>query len=268
MLYSGLEPDTTLGEIGLSAFNSTYQDPMYVGYMYGTSGSLESNQTNTNDSTIKKFIDNWYEKNLLTNYDKYISKTAIYCNDRILGTKPYSISSGFTYGVYMRLNNNTPTYICGGTGTEASNDNTGGSAEPMAMSLSLNADMFSSNITEIGGNGQLKYPIALMTADEVAFAGGLDGSSSSSSYIWYYKNSQGESITGSTWWWTLSPAAWDTNVASAWYVNGERMGRLNSNNVQLTHAVRPVLSLSSCVTIKSGNGTPESPYEIDESSCN
>ena len=267
MLYSGLEPDTTLGEIGLSAFNSTYQDPMYVGYMYGTSGSLESNQTNTNDSTIKKFIDNWYEKNLLTNYDKYISKTAIYCNDRILGTKPYSISSGFTYGVYMRLYNNTPTYICGGTGTEASNDNAGGSAEPMALSLSLNPDMFSASITEIGGNGQLKYPIALMTADEVVFAGGLDVSSSSSSYIWYYTNSQGESITGSTWWWTLSPAAWDTNVASVWHVNGERMGRLNSKNVQNAYAVRPVVSLASCVGIKSGDGTPSYPYVIDESSC-
>lgn len=34
-------------------------------------------------------------------------------------------------------------------------------------------------------------------------------------------------------------------------------------------AVRPALSLDSYVKIKSGNGTPESPYEIDyDNSCN
>ena len=59
LLYSGTSPYTTTGYIGKSDFNNLYnEDPMYVGYMYGTSGSLDSNRTNTNDSTIKTFIDN------------------------------------------------------------------------------------------------------------------------------------------------------------------------------------------------------------------
>ena len=54
---------------------------MYAGYMYGTSGSLDNNRTNKNNSTIKTYIDNWYSNNL-SSYTKYISTEAVYCNDR------------------------------------------------------------------------------------------------------------------------------------------------------------------------------------------
>ena len=37
-------------------------------------------------------------------------------------------------------------------------------------------------------------------------------------------------------------------------------------NISIT--VRPVISISKCVKVKSGIGTPDSPYEIDENSCN
>ena len=63
------------------SFNTEGNDPMYVGYKYGTTGSLENNRLNTNDSTIKTYVDNWY-KNNLTAYTKYISTEAVYCNDR------------------------------------------------------------------------------------------------------------------------------------------------------------------------------------------
>ena len=33
-------------------------------------------------------------------------------------------------------------------------------------------------------------------------------------------------------------------------------------------SIRPVISISECAKVKSGIGTPESPYEIDENSCN
>ena len=57
LLYSGTSPDTTKGTIGRSKFNTTKNDPMYFGYMYGTSGSLANNRTNTNNSIIKGVID-------------------------------------------------------------------------------------------------------------------------------------------------------------------------------------------------------------------
>ena len=33
-------------------------------------------------------------------------------------------------------------------------------------------------------------------------------------------------------------------------------------------SIRPVISISKCAKVKSGIRTPESPYEIDENSCN
>ncbi len=259
LLYAGTSHDTTTGYIGTSAYNSSDDDPMYVGYMYGTSGSLANNRTNTNDSTIKTVIDKWYENNLFTNYDKYISKDAIYCNDRSVPDNNYSTSNVFNYSSYIRLHTNeTSTYKCGGNGN-------GGLFES-AQAL---ADKFSAS-TASGGNGQLKYPIALMTADELSFAGGVGVQKLSSPYTWYYTNSQGESITGNNWWWSLSPLDWSGSSASVWYVSGSDFpGGLYNDNVQYGFGVRPSVSLASCVGIKSGYGTPESPYEIDyENSCN
>ena len=177
---------------------------MYVGYMYGTTGSLANNRNNTNDSTIKKHIDSWYKDNLLINYDKYISKTAIYCNDRSVGYGNYSTSktaSGeFEYASYTRLSTNKiPSYKCG-----ANIDNG-------LFLTSNNADKFSAS-TVGGGNGQLKYPIALMTVDEVSFAGGKSYTKLSSPYAWYYTNSEGGSITGTKLWWLISSFYWDILV--------------------------------------------------------
>ena len=262
MLYSGLDSATTQGFIGGSVFNLNYNDPMYAGYMYGTSGSLASNRTNTNDSTIKTFIDRWYEDTMLTDYDKYISKTAIYCNDRSISSEhTYSTSDSFVYGSYTRLNTDdnhipAPTYKCGGNGTDG-----------LFESTQAIADKFSAS-TEGGGNGQLKYPIAMMTIDELYFAGGLLWTGLDSPYAWYYTNSQGESIIGANWWWSLSPYDWDGSSANVWVVNGSGdPGYLGGGGVQNGYGVRPQVSLASCVGIKSGNGTPESAYEIDESSC-
>ena len=261
LLYSGLDPATTSGYIGTSAFNTLdNENPMYVGYMYGTSGSLENNRTNTNDSTIKKFIDTWYENNLLTNYDKYISKSAIYCNDRSVGSGTYNTGNAeFYYGAYTRLNlNKAPSYKCG---ANASNG--------LLETTQALADKFSASTTG-GGNGKLKYPIALMTADEFAFAGGKNEETFSSPYAWYYTNSQGESIVGNSWWWSLSPYGWSDSSAYFWGVNGSSSPGFWGYSLVFTwDTVRPAISLDSCVQIKSGEGTPESPYEIDyENSCN
>ena len=86
LLYSGTSPDTTEGYIGESTFNTNDRSPKYVGYMYGNSDTtLEEARTNTNDSTIKTYIDNWYKNNLIS-YTNYLSNDAIYCNDRELAS--------------------------------------------------------------------------------------------------------------------------------------------------------------------------------------
>ena len=243
LLYSGTSHNTTAGYIATSLFtDKAKMDPMYAGYMYGTTGSLENNRLNTNDSTIKTYIDNWYNNNL-SSYSKYISTEAVYCNDRELAPgQTYSTSSSFDYAPSGRLDTNKPTYNC-----------------------TNNKDAFSGN----NGEAKLTYPIGLMTADEIAYAGGKVNTKLPSPYAWYYLNSAGGSITGSTWWWLMSPVdSRDSlvGVPDVYVVNGSGPGHLGSVFAITKYGVRPAISLKTCTLWTSGNGAPETPYEISTTS--
>ena len=237
LLYHGISTTATDAYIGESQFNKIFNDSMYVGYMYGTSGSQESNRTNANNSTIKTVIDNWYASNM-TSYTKYLSTTAVYCNDREVGSGTYSATGSiFYYAPYARVYTSyAPTYDC-----------------------TNNNDKFTVDAST--GNGKLTYPIALMTADEIAYAG---GATSKKAPMWYYTNSSFESSTGLTEWWSLSPFNWDVSGASSWRVFGK--GSLSGFGVNYSRSVRPVVSLKSCIKYSTGNGTSETPYEIVETS--
>ena len=230
LLYHGTSTTATDAYIGTSAFNSSYDNIAYVSYMYGSLGSVENARANTNNSTIKTAIDNWYATNLNTNYTKYLSTTAIYCNDRT--------GDGTYFGAYTRLiTNKTPTYDCTDTNDKFTVDTS-------------------------AGNGKLTHPIALMTADEVSFAGGLY---QNNAQTWYYYNSAKGSSTGSTWWWLLSPYNWIGGVASVFNVYGSsNPGYLRSNYVNHTYGVRPAVSLKSCVKTSGGDGSASAPYTIEE----
>ena len=275
LLYHGTSTATTDAYIGTSEFN-TYEtsSPKYVGYMYGdTDATLEEARTNTNNSTIKTAIDNWYASNM-TSYTKYLSPTAVYCNDRELATgstykvanyikndtetliayldaedtkktiiaapEVGGIGSKFDYASYTRLNTNkTPTYDC-------TNDN----------------DKFTVDAST--GNGKLTYPIALMTADEISYAGGVNGTNAP---MWYYTNSSFESSTGAIYWWSLSPVSTNHGNARSWRVIGSaHPGHLNDDFVNISLGVRPTVSLKTCTLYSTGNGTSETPYEIVETS--
>ena len=240
LLYHGTSTTATDAYIGTSTFNTSFNSPKYVGYMYGNSDTTpEEARTNTKDSAIKANIDNWYANNM-TSYTKYISTTAVYCNDRELasGASYSATGSEFYYAASTRLKTNkTPTYDC-------TNDN----------------DKFT--VDASAGNGKLTYPIALMTADEIAYAGQVVGKNAP---MWYYTNSSLESSTGTTDWWSLSPRYWYGNNAYSWHVTGSRYpGRLLNSDVSVPRGVRPAVSLKSCVQWKSGNGSATSPYEIAE----
>ena len=221
LLYHGTSTTAENAYISSStAFNNSYNDSKYVGYMY------DSNGTN---STIKNTIDTWY-KNNLTNYTKYLSTTAIYCNDRT--------GDGTYFGAYTRLiTNKTPTYDCTDTN-----------------------DKFTVDTST--GNGKLTYPIALMTADEVSFAGGLYGTNAPT---WYYYNSANVSSTGNTWWWLLSPNRWSGSYAGVFSVGGSSYpGGLVSSHVSIARGVRPAISLKSCIKYSTGDGSASAPYTIEE----
>jgi len=240
LLYHGTSTTATDAYIGESAFNTTNNDPMYVGYMYGTSNSTAIDRSNTNNSTIKTTIDTWYTRNLeAKGYTKYLSTTAVYCNDRSNPAGGYNIgNTAFYYGAYTRLAfNKTPSYDCATT-----------------------EDKFTADTST--GNGKLAHPIALMTADEVSFAGGLYGTNAPT---WYYYNSANGSSTGSTYWWLLSPNNWDGSRAYVFYVDGSSdPGGLRDYYVNGASGVRPAISLKSCTLYSTGNGSASDPYTIKE----
>ena len=231
------EPKLMGDQIGISPIMSLIS--MYVGYKYGTTGSLENNRLNTNDSTIKTYIDNWY-KNNLTAYTKYLSNDAVYCNDRELASlSTYSTTRSFNYASYERIDfTSQPTYNC----TNMS-------------------DAFSVNNT----SAKLDYPVGLMSIDELSYAGGEADKSLTAPYAWYYTNANGESITGSNLTWSLTPYYLGMFGVSVWGVHGsDSPGSLVQALVGNLAVVRPAISLKSCVKYSSGDGTADNPYTIKE----
>ena len=220
--------------IGTSTFNASSNDNAYVGYMYGTAGSssYEETHANTNDSTIKGVIDSWYEENM-TKYTNQLEDT-VWCNDRsVVQDSDYTgtgVGTEWTmYGARNRLYvNKTPTLEC-------VNEN----------------DRFT--VSEENGNGALTYPVALLTADEIAYAGGVVNKSNSSYYLY----------TGNYSWWSLSPVCF--NGSNAYVFRVHSTGYLRGDYVSNPSGVRPAVSLRPGVKVTSeGDGTMENPYIVVE----
>ena len=258
LLYAGTSPESTNGYIGSSNYNNSSNLTINIGYMYGEEGSLENNRLNTNSSVVKTYIDTWYQYNLLNNYDKYISKSAIYCNDR-------SIRGNNSFSEWERANQifrpgiTFSSYKCG---VDSSNN---------LLETASVADKFSSS-TIGGGNGLLTYPIALLTVDEINFAGGITGTDNDKLFL--STNSLGTNITEQNWW-TLTPSAHLNQGGAYWvlYYTGGVNGMISTDSNSpkgnaFSLAVRPVISIDKCAIVKSGDGSPSNPYEIDYDNSN
>ncbi len=232
LIYQGETIDATGVDatIGESAFNSNNNDNAYVGYMYGTPGSstYEETHANINDSTIKTVLDTWYEENLLS-YASYIADSG-FCGDRsIYEGKGTGLGYGKNETYYQIYNRLTiiyqPQFVC-----------------------SQNDDLYTISSSS-KGNKALDYPIGLITADEVVFAGGRPSISNDSYYL--YLNS---------YYWTMNP----------YYFNGSNArvdalystGYLSDNSVSGSRCIRPVINLDSNVEITQGDGTISNPYVI------
>ena len=227
LIYQGTTPSATgsAATIGSSEFNEERDDNAYVGYMYGTAGSssYSATHTNTNDSTIKGVLDSWYEENLI-DYSTYLADTG-FCGDRSLSSGTGIAETTTYYGAYNRLyNNKTPQFAC-----------------PQSNDLYTTS---SSN----KGNKALEYPIGLITADEVAYAGGVNKSN-----INYYL------YTGN-YYWTMSPWLFAGSNANEWLVISD--GVLAGYGVLNSLGARPVINLKSGIEITSGDGTIGNEYII------
>lgn len=145
------------------------KDNTYVGYMTGAGGSQSYEEAHTNkyDSQAKEMVDEWYEKNLKdTKYESYLEDTT-FCNDRSLATNYDNIRKDKEEGDAIETNlgygSNKTYYAAAERASELTID-----VSPTLKCANPN-DRFSVN--EDKGNGDLKYPIALITADELVYAG-------------------------------------------------------------------------------------------------
>ncbi len=224
LIYNGTSNSQTGSgtQISTSAFNSSYNNNAYVGFKY-TTNNVHGTGTN---STILGVLNNWYSSNL-SSYADDIDMNAGFCNDRT----PYSGSGTGTsttyYPAYNRLyTNKTPSFKC-----------------------TNSSDLFTVSSSN-KGNKALQYPIGLITADEVAYAGGVYGSSNSSYYLY----------TGQTYW-TMSPYWYGGGNAGVFLVSSTN-GLSGTGVGWAAWGVRPVINLKADVQISTGTGTSSNPYVI------
>ena len=100
------------------------------------------------------------------------------------------------------------------------------------------------------GNKALDYPIGLITADEVAYAGGVWRTNNTSYYLYTEEND-----------YTMSPESFSATGSSAFVLNVDSDGALYSMYVYGPQCVRPVINLDAEVTL-TGNGTVDLPYQV------
>ena len=232
IIYQGTEANTTGAntQISTSAFNSSFQNNMYVGYMY------QNNEVHglSSSSTIKEVLDTWYRDNLATNYGNKIDGNAGFCGDRIPSTNSSSSNGqGGTgtaetfYNGYIRLySHKTPSFKCN------------------------NDDLYTTHESS-KGNKALTYPIGLISADEVAYAGGTI--SGNNNYYLY---------TGEDYW-TMTPSVYNGNARDFYITSGRNFNVGNMFAVFAPFGVRPVINLKADVQITGGNGSSTNPYKVN-----
>ena len=196
-------------------YNSKSGSSEYVGYTYTLNSQRPTSTASGTASTAKVLLESWYSSNI-TGTDVEKVAEGKYCNDRNVWSGTWSIAgSEFTYAPYTRLyTNKSPSLSC------------------------ISGDTYILNVGTI-------------TADEVAFAGGVNSKSNQSYYLY-----NGQSY------WTMSPSRWEGSAYGfVVMANGSLDAifcRVNNDNF----GIRPVINLKADITFNSGNGTLDNPYVV------
>ena len=183
---------------------------------------MNKNYVNYKTSIIKGVIENWYRVNIQYKSDGVTENTNLidlvldstYCNDMSEPTTNY-------FGAYNRLyTNKSPQYKCP-----------------------------SSTYGYTVAKGDLTYPVALLTADEVAYAGNVNNTANTNNYLKTAEN-----------YFTMTPFRYYSTHAYLWYVG--TTGELSSNTEKTSYAVVPVISVVQEALIERGTGLYNDPYVI------
>ena len=235
LIYQGSSADSTgsNAQTGTSAFNASpnYNRSEYVGLKYTKDSQYGTNTS----STIYTALNTWYEENINIEdeeYTNYIDANAGFCGDREMAsgsTWSSQPSSNIYYAAQERLDTNkSPVFTC-------------------------SSNNLYTYTTSNKGNKSLSSPIGLITADEVAFAGGVYLTTNTSYYLY----------TGS-YYWTMSPYYFPAAYSRASVFTVYSTGDLGNSNVNYaTPGVRPVINLKATTTISGGDGTAQNPFIVD-----
>ena len=236
LIYDGTEKNATGGKqtIGNSQFNTNYNDPAYVGYMYGNPDgtTFDEVHNNTTSSTIKTKVDNWYKTNIVDKgYSGYVSNAVGFCGDRTIysGGDGVQTDKNTNFGAYGRYAKNTAQFTC---------------PEP-------SRDLYTTTDSSIG-NKALTYPVGLITYDELVFAG-MD-QRHINKLSWAYSTQH---------YWTMSPSGFHAanGRACEWNLNSAGF-LLPWTWVTDSYGARPVINLKSDTLITGGIGTSSEPFVV------
>ena len=289
---------------GRVLFNTSRNDNAYIGYMYGFTGGVtnkcitkeattgkhtidsstiyttkeacegaggrwaateyETTHINKNSSTIKIYIDKFYEEYLL-DYESNIADT-LFCADKSLADSTVG-NSNTTSG----YGNNTTFYATSGRLYYSAGLTSITTATPTLECAKDATNTYSrytskSKVTtkEVSVNNDLTYPIALLSADELVMAGAWRNSSNKFYYLYDASTTYSKSMLYN-YWFTMSPISSQgadllnflSNTTSYSLVDYNR-----SNGVNFANGIRPVINLNADSLIVSGDGTIDAPYEI------
>ena len=223
--------------VGNSKFNQNYDSAEYVGYMYEIGKQHGTSQS----SDIKTYLEDWYANYTDLNVSNTKITDQIYCNDRTASTSNVAYSTT-NYTTLTSWNSKGTTYYYGANGRVWNNPVSPDYKCPVA------SDKFTT--TTVKGNGKLSYPVGLISADEITFAGLPAGKTNNSFYLY----------TGD-YYWAGSPYEF-SGGSDAYGFRVGVVGSLSYGRVSGNRGVRGVVSLSSESKLL-GSGTYNDVYTVN-----
>ena len=185
---------------------------------------------NVKESNAKVKIDAWYKTNM-TSYTSKLEDTG-FCNDRTY----YNFNSSGWNKDYS----NYDKWLNFGSTQRLSN-------RKLSLGCPRQLDKFS--VSTNNGNGALTYPVGMITAEEMAYAGGVIWQTNTSYYLYKGINNLFFSPYGFTVW---GAAEFGLNSSGNFgYYSASPLGG------------RPVVSLKQGIAVASGSGTSSSPYIVE-----
>ena len=186
---------------------------------------------NVKESNAKVKIDAWYKTNM-TSYTSKLEDTG-FCNDRTYynfntsgWNKDYSnYDKWLNFSSMQRLSNRKLSLVC-----------------PRQL------DKFSVSVDN--GNGKLTYPVGMITAEEMAYAGAVLWQTNTSYYLYNGVNT-----------WSFSQSCFDSWKARELTLSSS--GNFGYVGVSSLSGARPSISLKQGTVLSSGNGTSTNPFIVN-----